>query len=182
MKELVNHPAYKVIREYHQKGVVLDYFILQDENESINNLEGHKKAAIAAMKILAKERTYMNIEYDESKMCAEKYSVEQFFALPEDPYYIDKPDVKSRAWYTNNDEAYAYAFLETPYGNDYVIKDFERFNSILFPNKDGLTIYQWNTEWSNYFEEGLEWWGAYYWTIYDSSSGLFIVVGASTTD
>lgn len=68
------------------------------------------------------------------------------------------------------------------YGNILLLKDWEELKDILFPNRDNLTIYTWNTEWSNYFDDGLEWWGAYFWTIFDSVLNTFIVIGASTSD
>lgn len=100
------------------------------------------------------------IYLDELKLKAVKnalYSKEQFFAALEDPYYRDKPELKVRSWSIEQYAEYAFSFLEPPYGNKWVLKNWQEFNDILFPNKDNLIIYSWNTQWSNYFNDGLEW-------------------------
>jgi hypothetical protein len=45
-----------------------------------------------------------------------------------------------------------------------------------------LIIFKWSDDWSNYFTAGQEWWGAFFWTIYDKNKKSIIVIGASTTD
>ncbi|CUU48464.1 hypothetical protein [Clostridium beijerinckii] len=201
MIELLDHPAYKIINKYKNNGVVVDYVIIQNDSTK-HTYEEHKKAAINAMKIIAKRwddyafdkigndpncknwkrEDFFSITWDESSLSASAYPIEQFFALPEDSYYIDKPETKTRAWSTDQFAQYAYTFLEPPYSNKYVIKDWEVLNNILFSSKEDLEIYKWSTNWSNYFNDGLEWWGAYYWTVYDFKYNIFVVIGASATD
>ena len=56
---------------------------------------------------------------------------------------------------------YRRAFLDPPHGNPYTDKDFERVNAVLFPGgAEESEIYRWTTDWSEYFDEGHEWWGA----------------------
>ena len=43
-------------------------------------------------------------------------------------------------------------------------------------------IMKWSTDWSNYFDAGNEWWGAFYWTILLEERQEIIVIGASATD
>lgn len=45
-----------------------------------------------------------------------------------------------------------------------------------------LTIIQWSNNWSNYFESGKEWWGAFCWTIYDSRDNTIAFIAAASTD
>lgn len=45
-----------------------------------------------------------------------------------------------------------------------------------------LVIYQWSDDWSNYFDAGQEWWGTFFWTVYDTQRQTVAVIGASTTD
>lgn len=199
MREILEHPAYKRIERL--EGMVLNYVIWEGDKNYIGE-ESHKQAAIEAMRIIAKrcddwalnkmrndpnciKRTredFRTINIYENKIQGKLYSNKQFFARPEDLYYIDKPKLKSRSWSTEQYSAYAYSFLEPPYGNILLLKDWEELNDILFPNRDNITIYTWNTEWSNYFEDGLEWWGAYFWTVYDNVLNTFVVIGASSTD
>ena len=47
---------------------------------------------------------------------------------------------------------------------------------------DHLVIYQWSDDWSNYFESGQEWWGTFFWTVYDTKRQMIAVIGASATD
>ena len=78
---------------------------------------------------------------------------------------------------------YRRAFLAPPYGTDYTDADFEKVNAALFPNgTDDLEVYEWTTDWSEYFDEGHEWWGALCFTVYDGTLDRFAVIMASATD
>ena len=78
---------------------------------------------------------------------------------------------------------YRTAFLCPPYPNGYTDKDFETLNDALFPKgRDRLEVYEWTTNWSDYFDEGHEWWGALCLTVYDKNADRFVVILASATD
>ena len=78
---------------------------------------------------------------------------------------------------------YRKAFLYPPHENSYTGKDFVRVNAALFPNgTDALEVYTWDTDWSDYFDEGHEWWGALCLTVYDKTLDRFVVIMASATD
>lgn len=78
---------------------------------------------------------------------------------------------------------YRKAFLCPPHGNSYTDSDFEKVNAVLFPGgADGLEVYRWTTDWSEYFDEGHEWWGALCLTVYDKSLDRFVVILTSATD
>ena len=78
---------------------------------------------------------------------------------------------------------YRGAFLYPPWGAVYSEKDLDRVNSTLFPNgTDHLEVYKWSTDWSQYFDDGREWWGTLCLTVYDKSLGRFAVILASATD
>ena len=78
---------------------------------------------------------------------------------------------------------YRRAFLCPPRGNPYTDADFERVNSVLFPGgTNGLEVYRWTTDWSAYFDEGHEGWGALCLTVYDGSLERFVVILASAAD
>ena len=51
-----------------------------------------------------------------------------------------------------------------------------------FRETDHLVIYQWSDDWSNYFDSGQEWWGTFFWTVYDTRRQTIAVIGASATD
>ncbi|MBQ3379031.1 MAG: hypothetical protein IJG50_04095 [Clostridia bacterium] len=95
--------------------------------------------------------------------------------------------LKSKALFAsaNADEwlNYRKAFLCPTYGNPYTDDDFERINAVLFPaGADGLEVYRWTTDWSEYFEEGNEHGGALCLTVYDRSLDRFVVIMASPAD
>lgn len=78
---------------------------------------------------------------------------------------------------------YRKAFLYPPHGTALTEKDLARVTAALFPNgTDGLEAYEWDTDWSGYFDEGREWWGALCLTVYDSSLDRFTVIMATATD
>ena len=79
--------------------------------------------------------------------------------------------------------SYGQAFLLPPSGCEYTGKDFRNVNAALFPNgTDVLEAYEWTTGWSEYFDEGHEWWGTLCLTVYDNSLDRFAVIMASATD
>ncbi|MBP0990624.1 MAG: hypothetical protein J5874_05565 [Oscillospiraceae bacterium] len=78
---------------------------------------------------------------------------------------------------------YRKAFLCPPHGNSYTDRDFEQVNDVLFPGgTECLEVYRWTTDWSEYFDEGHEWWGALCLTVYDKTLDRFVVIMASATD
>ena len=78
---------------------------------------------------------------------------------------------------------YRKAFLCPPHGNSYTDRDFEQVNDVLFPGgAECLEVYRWTTDWSDYFDEGHEWWGALCLTVYDKTLERFVVITASATD
>ena len=78
---------------------------------------------------------------------------------------------------------YRRAFLAPPCGAVYRDGDFERINAALFPDGTGeLEIFEWTTDWSDYFDDGHEWWGALCLTVYDKALDRYVVLTASATD
>lgn len=85
--------------------------------------------------------------------------------------------------YQDGELNYRKAFLYPPHENSYTGEDFVRVNAALFPSgTDDLEVYEWTTDWSEYFDEGHEWWGALCLTVYDKALGRFVVIMASATD
>lgn len=78
---------------------------------------------------------------------------------------------------------YRKAFLKPPHQNRYTGRDFDRINGALFPNGTSeLEVYEWTTDWSEYFDDGHEWWGALCLTVYDPTLDRFVIIMASATD
>lgn len=178
MQEVLDHKAYKFLEELQKKydgKIEIDYVILKINNGN-SCIDIHKKAAIKAIEILSEREKWksVNLKIQEDKMKGLNYS-------PKNLLGNDKTD-------------YANAFLFSPYSTGLMIEDFYKLNNILFSNIDNLEIYDWcgdrevwgdkywKYNWSNYFDFGLEWWGIYFWTIYDKETDLYIVISASATD
>jgi len=104
-------------------------------------------------------------------------------------------------WKPNNEGEqipYWYAFLEPPHGTGtsksirkdgvtlrkkYVGEDFDKVNRALFPlGTDELEVFEWTTDWAEYFDAGHEWWGTACWSIYDKKINRFVIIMASATD
>ena len=56
------------------------------------------------------------------------------------------------------------------------IEDFRRVNQLLFPDRSELVIYQWHTDFTNYYNEPRRDDGAYLWSIYDKKRKRFTVI------
>ena len=61
-------------------------------------------------------------------------------------------------------------------------KYFLDFCKLLFSDIEKIEIYKWSVDSSNYFVTGKEWWGAFFWTIYNPVKNIYIGAVASTTD
>lgn len=184
MIEVENHRAYELLKSKYDN-IALDYVIMSIDTEYEGVLT-HKKAIVEAFSIINKRyATYCGDDYiiniDEEKMQASPSNMEELLQVSNDDYYKDRHN-KNRAFSRPEPMPYWFAFLEPPHGNSYLSKDFIEFNSLLFPNINDCDVYRWNDDFSNYFDEGKEWWGTGLWSIYDHITGLIVIIGASLTD
>ncbi len=123
------------------------------------------------------------IRWDEARLTGKPVSLSAFWGTDD----IEPKPMGDNAWSIPNVDGYKTAFFHPPYGLDgSTSENIELFTGI---NKHALgtapelaEIYMWSTDWSNYFDAGLEWWGAFYWTIRPAGSQLMVVIGASSTD
>ena len=181
MFELTKHKAYELLKTTWSR-VSLDYVILS-VGKDYEGYATHKLAVIEAFRILelrlAAFAYQLNIEAD--NMRATKVDTEEFLMPPSHAYYEDRTK-KQTCIHVLAPMPYWYAFLEPPYGTPYLKADFIRFNEILFPNRQALEVYRWNDDFSNYFDAGKEWWGAFFWTVYNPYWDRYIGIIASETD
>ena len=85
------------------------------------------------------------------------------------------------------DHGYVYAFAEPPYNMQLPA---EQVDALFHEMADAffgglgpdLRIYAWSTDWSAYFEDGKEWWGAFLWTVYRPGDHHLTVILGSATD
>ena len=83
---------------------------------------------------------------------------------------------------------FVYAFLDPPYSFMCRKTIFEKGNffldfcRLLFTDISQIEVYKWSTDSSNYFDIGKEWWGSFFWTVYNPYQDWYIGIIASTTD
>jgi hypothetical protein len=81
---------------------------------------------------------------------------------------------------------FAYAFSSPPYGIRMKAEElgllFDKILKFIIVGSSDSVIYEWPTDWSNYFDAGKEWWGSFLWSISTPESSRIVVIAASTTD
>ena len=106
-------------------------------------------------------------------------------------YYDDKEEPEKAVPMAEEDlkkEAFAYAFFQPPYSFMITKSNFEKGNffldfcRLLFTDISQIEVYKWSTDSSNYFDEGKDWWGSFFWTVYNPCRYWYIGIIASTTD
>ena len=95
-------------------------------------------------------------------------------------------DFKSK--YPKKNGNFIYAFMEPPYSiqtgktikerGDYLIE----FLNYFFSDFNNLELMKWSTDCSEFFDAGKEWWGSYFWTVYNPINDWYIGICGSETD
>ncbi len=164
--ELIEDTFYKEYKKYNR--CVLDYFIIKSD-------KNHQEVLLYAISKIKEQDKDISIEKD--KMNCHKMSSSELFQLPQN---YEKERCNQNNGYKR---PYWYLFLDPPHSTNYTLEDFIKLNNILFPKgKEHLEIYDWNVDWSNYFDDGKEWWGAAAISIYDRLLDRYIIIFASSTD
>jgi len=84
-------------------------------------------------------------------------------------------------------KGFAYAFSSPPYPIHLKAEELgellEKFLTVVLGGVSGNSlIFQWPTNWSNFFETGDEWWGSFLWSFANPSSQQIAVIAASASD
>ena len=159
-----NDPAYDVIAKYPDS--VVDYCIVKADHGCRGRDEHWMALVRASRKLFLEDDGEVIWQYDAAKADAKEISVRELFAP------IREEGLN-----------YRKAFLRPPFPNGYADADFDKINSALFPNgTDGLEVFEWTTGWSEYFDEGHEWWGTLCLTVLDKSLDRIVVIMASASD
>lgn len=202
MRELTQDPFYELLAKEYER-CVIDYCLIESEFPYCG-IRSHREAVLFAMlKVI--ERYLVDTRVSEEKWAGEvdvdffpwsldfgkaearQIDPEEFLFVPTvvrkikgGPviYDCNAPDVDA-----GEQIPYWYAFLEPPQWFDCMPDDFRRLNDALFPNgAESLEVFEWTTDWSNYFDAGHEWWGTACWSVYDTSLNRYVVLFASATD
>ena len=210
MKRIDNDTFYDYIKhydpdsEYHLVGEV-DYHLLRDD-KPYEGIKSHREALRCVFDWLVKQDTENEEnariifgDYGADQLRPFDYDIDKAEPSPLTPqvlFYcpnIVKTDYCGNVCYdaewVPNDEnigttvPYWYALMEPVHGRRNNPEDFRKVNEVLFPNgTDALEIFEWTTDWSDYFDDGHEWYGACCWSVYDMSLNRYVVMLVSATD
>jgi len=202
MYELKNDQFYKIIQQYNR--CVVEYCLMADD-KAYQGIKSHKEAINFAMLTVNDRSIEDEIKFaakyekeiadklvpwssDIEKAKAVRIDTNTFLFVPKvlhkNRFGMSFYDCDWTNQHTGDTVPYWYAFLESPYaGTEYAPEDFLRVNHILFPKgTDTLEVYEWTTDWSDYFDDGHEWWGASCWSVYDQMLNRYVVILVSSTD
>ena len=172
--------------------IVVECFFFQTPNNPTSFAPIHKRVAQQGMA----ERFKRNEEYFANLKRNVIANPERFMNAvdpnklgPSDRFVVKYDINGAKSSLVDEDEfvrEYTYAFTDPPYGircsnDDEKQAICTQTMSRLFGDLSDFTIRKWSTDWSNYFDAGNEWWGAFLWTLV-SSDGRGWWIGASTTD
>ena len=144
----------------------VEYCIVKTERAARGS-EAHRAALFCAFRHLSAQDEDGGWRFDFAKARAKPIDSAALFA--------PAPEKKA--------SNYRGAFLYPPQGRWPSERDFDLVNAALFPNgTDALEAYEWTTDWSEFFDDGHEWWGALCDTVYDKALDRFVVILASSTD
>ena len=147
-----------------------DFNILKDSGKeiSVQDFMGWQYEEVSGRIILSGEKLYNQYFYYDDKEVPEKA-----VAMAEE----DREKI-----------GFVYAFLDPPYSFMCGKTIFEKGNffldfcRLLFTDISQIEVCKWSTDSSNYFDAGKEWWGAFFWTVYNPYWDRYIGIVASTTD
>jgi len=186
MRELTKDPFYKLIKDYNR--CIIDYCLIEDDTQYLG-YQSHKDAVLFAMnKLNERNMDYqLSWNFDIGRARAERINTASLLFAPKrigkDSCGNPKYDLKRPDTIAGEQIPYWYAFWNTPHKTGYGPEEFHTINAALFPHgTESLEVYEWTTDWSDYFDAGHEWWGTACWSVYDNRLNRFVVILASTTD
>jgi hypothetical protein len=185
-----------MLESFDAIGGALDYVALRASAE-VASLTSHRaavlvgiaeidrrlgKAAEARASVAIPAERFFRLTWDESKLSGEPVSFPTFWGTDD----VRPRSIGGNGWSIPNVDGYKIAFFHPPYKLlcfDEAEELFDRINAIVLGlDPAACEIFSWSTDWSNYFDAGREWWGAFYWTVRPARSDRFYVIGASSTD
>ena len=210
MKRIDNDAFHDFIKQYDPDSQTLsvgevDYYLLCDD-KPYEGIRSHREALCFVFDLLIRDEmeNRENARIKPGDGAADKlrslvYDIDKAKPSPLDPQvFFYCPDIVKTDYYGNafydagwkpDDEnfgttvPYWYAVMEPVQGRRNKPEVFKKANGILFPaGTDELDIYEWTTDWSDYFDDGHEWYGACCWSVYDKTLNRYVVMLVSATD
>jgi hypothetical protein len=186
-----------LLEELDLQHVVLEFAFYQ--SESPQNYDSHFDAAYEFLDASHKrfQQHYATIDFEQyplAKNHVHKWNPDELigsrisFAEFWGSDHVAPTPLGDRAWSIPNVDGFKTAFFLPPYGlqkpEDRNVALFEQLKDCLFGDaqENDLVIYSWSNQCSGYFDAGLEWWGAFLWTIARHDASTIALIGASSTD
>ncbi len=184
-----------LLERYDAIGGVLDYIFIEVPTTG-SPYDLHRAAALKALAVIDSPLEQIaltdtsedfppnfRLRWDANKMSGKQVDFATFWGTDD----IEPECFGKNAWSPPNIDGYKTAFFHPPYGLGGTASQraevFEGINRHLLGEKpEQAEIFSWSTDWSNYFDAGHEWWGAFFWTIRQPGLQRFGVVGASSSD
>ena len=169
----------RMLQLYCATGGVIDYTIFALKTQEQADIESHRQAAFSAVPPQSANQA-------KDATCTE-ISIAEFIG-PDFDLVTQCFRERTAA------QDYMYAFIDPPYPlltpGEYkrlpeadILWIFNDINALLFDSfQPELVIYVWSADWSDYFDEGQEWWGSFLWTVYNPQQNFIVVIAASATD
>jgi hypothetical protein len=178
-------------------GGVLDYVFLKAAGERPPE-ELHREAALRGMAIIDDRlaqwalsmatpafpvEKFFRVRWDESKLSGRRVGLSTFWGTDD----VEPKPLGPGAYTIPEKDGYKPAFFHPPHSLEGTSSEkaelFAAINRyVLGADPERAEIFCWSTSWSNYFDAGHEWWGAFYWTIRPDRAQHIVVVAASSTD
>lgn len=172
--------------------VIVEYYLFATPSQTLDIESVHRQLARHGMDQSSKrnEEYFANLKREVVANPDEFLNILDATKLgPNDRYCLKYNLEDAKSTPVDTDEfvkEYTYAFTDPPYGIRCKANDEKQSlcsESImrLFGELSEYTIRRWSTDWSNFFDEGNEYWGAFLWTLL-SDNGRGWWIGASATD
>lgn len=187
----------RAIAAYRAAGGVVDYTLVDVERD-VDETTAHLSAACSMIRESARRSTIDGMRLHEFTIDRKAARFELINGVElAGPYYDWDRATLVSAWEGTvrhgvqpdgpMTHGYADAFSDPPYRLRAPLEQanawFHAINEGTFgPLAPGLSVYRWSTNWSDYFDPGHEWWGAFCWTIRRPGTSLVTAIGAATTD
>jgi hypothetical protein len=184
-----------LLRQFDDGRGVLDY--VPFEVSTPPTRQGHQKFAVEALRVLDRacelwayrqgipKEQFFRVRLAHTTPSGVPVSFSDFWGTDD----VVPGENAPPTWCVPARDGYKPAFFHPPYGlglsHEVSLPLFEAINRELFGDdlsRPDLQVYSWATDWSNYFDAGHEWWGAFLWTVYSPATGLVTAIGASSTD
>jgi hypothetical protein len=184
LRPLPHQPFEYFLPSYRLAGGVLDYFVYRVADCSTSSEEAqHREVALAAVQLMTDAANINRV-----RVAGEKADVLRCFPERATSHSVSWAEFSDGGDYPPPRGAgYRDLFLKPPYGLQVSDDDakllFEKSLRAMIPSiSHPIRILAWSVDWADYFQPGLEWWGAALWTITTDYGATITAIVASSTD